>query len=141
MYQNNQPVIPKKSVINPPPPPCLSFTPISISHSPSLSLSFCRLCKCSLTEEDCAAVVSAMTTNPSHLKELDLSGNTVGNTGVTLLSALLQDSNCSLEQLKYIVFSHCWKNWSDEFEKNNSFKADLFTNHKHNVSTNWLNEI
>ncbi|XP_053090938.1 uncharacterized protein LOC113534387 isoform X2 [Pangasianodon hypophthalmus] len=58
------------------------------------------LCKCSLTEEDCAAVVSALRTNPSHLKELDLSENKIGNTGVKELSALLQNSNCTLEKLK-----------------------------------------
>ncbi|MCJ8732981.1 hypothetical protein PDJAM_G00217860 [Pangasius djambal] len=58
------------------------------------------LCKCSLTEEDCAAVVSALRTNPSHLKELDLSDNTIGSTGMKELSALLQNSNCTLEILK-----------------------------------------
>ncbi|XP_072564380.1 NACHT, LRR and PYD domains-containing protein 3-like isoform X1 [Paramormyrops kingsleyae] len=58
------------------------------------------LCKCGLTEADCAAVVSALRTNPSHLKDLDLSDNTVGNTGVKELSALLHNSNCILEQLK-----------------------------------------
>ncbi|XP_053479729.1 protein NLRC5 isoform X3 [Ictalurus furcatus] len=58
------------------------------------------LCKCSLTEEDCAAVVSALRTNPSLLKELDLSENTVGNTGVKELSDLLQNPNCTLEILK-----------------------------------------
>ncbi|MCJ8750258.1 hypothetical protein PDJAM_G00260460 [Pangasius djambal] len=60
------------------------------------------LCKCSLTEGDCAAVVAALRTNPSHLKELDLSENTVGNTGVKELSDLLQNSNCALEILKIL---------------------------------------
>ncbi|KAK3569562.1 hypothetical protein QTP86_001259 [Hemibagrus guttatus] len=32
-----------------------------------------KLCKCSITEDDCTAVVSALGLNPSHLKELDLS--------------------------------------------------------------------
>ncbi|XP_053478318.1 protein NLRC5-like [Ictalurus furcatus] len=58
------------------------------------------LCNCSLTEEDCAAVVSALRTNPSLLKELDLSENTIGNTGVKELSDLLQNPNCTLEILK-----------------------------------------
>ncbi|KAF4071801.1 hypothetical protein AMELA_G00266960 [Ameiurus melas] len=58
------------------------------------------LCKCSLSEEDCAAVVSALRTNPSLLKELDLSENTIGNTGVKELSDLLQNPNCTLEILK-----------------------------------------
>ncbi|XP_053534226.1 uncharacterized protein LOC108264148 isoform X4 [Ictalurus punctatus] len=59
-----------------------------------------KLCKCSLTEEDCTAVVSALRTNPSLLKELDLSENTIGNTGVKELSDLLQNPNCTLEKLK-----------------------------------------
>ncbi|KAK3548961.1 hypothetical protein QTP70_021770, partial [Hemibagrus guttatus] len=59
-----------------------------------------RLCKCSLTEDDCTAVVSALGLNPSHLKELDLSDNTLGDTGVKQLSDLLQNSHCTLEKLK-----------------------------------------
>ncbi|KAK2847643.1 hypothetical protein Q7C36_009325 [Tachysurus vachellii] len=58
------------------------------------------LYKCSLTEDDCTAVVSALRTNPSHLKELDLSDNTIGDTGVKQLCDLLKTSNCSLENLK-----------------------------------------
>ncbi|XP_058243403.1 uncharacterized protein LOC131351815 [Hemibagrus wyckioides] len=58
------------------------------------------LCNCSLTEYDCAAVVSALRTNPSHLKELDLSDNTIGDTGMKQISDLLKDSNCTLEKLK-----------------------------------------
>ncbi|KAI5086111.1 NLR family CARD domain-containing protein 3 isoform X18, partial [Silurus meridionalis] len=60
------------------------------------------LCKCSLTEEDCADVVAALRTNPSHLQELDLSDNTVGSRGVKELSDLLQNSNCTLKILKIV---------------------------------------
>ncbi|XP_060780502.1 LOW QUALITY PROTEIN: protein NLRC5-like [Neoarius graeffei] len=59
-----------------------------------------KLCKCRLSEEDCGAVVSALRTNPSHLKELDLSENTIGDSGVKELSDLLHNSNCTLEKLK-----------------------------------------
>ncbi|KAB5513556.1 hypothetical protein PHYPO_G00249090 [Pangasianodon hypophthalmus] len=72
----------------------------ALLQDPHYRLQKLTLCKCSLTEEDCAAVVSALRTNPSHLKELDLSENTIGNTGVKELSALLQNSNCTLEKLK-----------------------------------------
>ncbi|XP_058243320.1 protein NLRC5-like isoform X5 [Hemibagrus wyckioides] len=58
------------------------------------------LCKCSLSEDDCTAVVSALRTNPSHLKELDLSHNTIGDTGMKQISDLLQNSNCTLETLR-----------------------------------------
>ncbi|XP_060780506.1 NACHT, LRR and PYD domains-containing protein 3-like [Neoarius graeffei] len=59
-----------------------------------------KLCQCRLSEEDCGAVVSALRTNPSHLKELDLSENTIGDSGVKELSDLLHNSNCTLEKLK-----------------------------------------
>ncbi|KAK3570175.1 hypothetical protein QTP86_015308 [Hemibagrus guttatus] len=59
-----------------------------------------RLCSCSLTEDDCTAVVSALGTNPSHLKELDLSDNTIGDTGVKQLSDLLKDPQCRTEKLR-----------------------------------------
>ncbi|KAK3548695.1 hypothetical protein QTP70_016573, partial [Hemibagrus guttatus] len=59
-----------------------------------------KLCKCSITEDDCTAVVSALGLNPSHLKELDLSDNTLGDTGVKQLSDLLQNSHCTLKRLK-----------------------------------------
>ncbi|KAK3570339.1 hypothetical protein QTP86_017279 [Hemibagrus guttatus] len=68
----------------------------------SHSLSRLKLCKCSLTEDDCTAVVSALGLNPSHLKELDLSDNTIGDTGVKQLSDLLQNSHCTLEKLKIL---------------------------------------
>ncbi|KAK3548697.1 hypothetical protein QTP70_016989, partial [Hemibagrus guttatus] len=61
-----------------------------------------KLCKCSITEDDCTAVVSALGLNPSHLKELDLSDNTIGDTGVKQLSDLLQNSHCTLEKLKIL---------------------------------------
>ncbi|KAB5574582.1 hypothetical protein PHYPO_G00210610, partial [Pangasianodon hypophthalmus] len=72
----------------------------ALLQDPHYRLQKLTLCKCSLTEEDCAAVVSALRTNSSHLKELDLSENTIGSTGVKELSALLQNSNCTLEKLK-----------------------------------------
>ncbi|KAF7698743.1 hypothetical protein HF521_003485 [Silurus meridionalis] len=68
--------------------------------NPECKLQKLQLCKCSLTEEDCADVVAALRTNPSHLQELDLSDNTVGSRGVKELSDLLQNSNCTLEKLK-----------------------------------------
>ncbi|KAK3570181.1 hypothetical protein QTP86_015886 [Hemibagrus guttatus] len=72
----------------------------ALLQDPHYRLQKLTLCKCSLTEDDCTAVVSALGLNPSHLKELDLSDNTLGDTGVKQLSDLLQNSHCTLEKLK-----------------------------------------
>ncbi|KAL1277563.1 hypothetical protein QQF64_024236, partial [Cirrhinus molitorella] len=44
---------------------------------------------CMVTEEGCAALASALSLNPSHLRELDLSYNHPGESGVKLLSITL----------------------------------------------------
>ncbi|KAI4874447.1 hypothetical protein NFI96_005556, partial [Prochilodus magdalenae] len=57
------------------------------------------LFNCSITEEGCTALVSALKSNPSHLRELNLSCNKPGESGVKLLSDLLKDPHCKLEKL------------------------------------------
>ncbi|KAI4899972.1 hypothetical protein NFI96_015155 [Prochilodus magdalenae] len=61
------------------------------------------LSHCRITEEGCAALVSALKSNPSHLRELDLSWNNPGKSGVKLLSDLLEDPHCKLEKLHPLV--------------------------------------
>ncbi|KAM4633742.1 NACHT, LRR and PYD domains-containing protein 3-like [Polymixia lowei] len=56
-------------------------------RSTNCQLQKLRLSGCLLTEEGCASLASALTTNPSHLKELDLSYNHPGDSGVKLLAA------------------------------------------------------
>ncbi|XP_048022601.1 NLR family CARD domain-containing protein 3-like isoform X2 [Megalobrama amblycephala] len=58
-----------------------------------------QLSKCGVTVKGCAALASALRSNPSQLRELDLSLNTVGDRGVKLLSDLLKDPHCKLEKL------------------------------------------
>uniref|UniRef100_A0A3B4XRT6 NACHT domain-containing protein n=1 Tax=Seriola lalandi dorsalis TaxID=1841481 RepID=A0A3B4XRT6_SERLL len=61
----------------------------------------CRLSNCLITEDGCASLASALTSNFSHLRELDLSYNHPGDTGVKLLSAGLEDLNWRLDTLRY----------------------------------------
>ncbi|XP_026063551.1 NACHT, LRR and PYD domains-containing protein 3-like isoform X1 [Carassius auratus] len=56
--------------------------------SPNCQLNKLRLSQCLVTAEGCAALASALSLNPSHLRELDLSYNHPGESGVKLLSHL-----------------------------------------------------
>ncbi|XP_078147493.1 NLR family CARD domain-containing protein 3-like isoform X2 [Centroberyx gerrardi] len=67
--------------------------------SPHCRLETLRLSGCLLTEEGCASLASALSSNPSHLKELDLSYNHPGASGVKLLSAGLEDPHWRLDSL------------------------------------------
>ncbi|XP_052364606.1 LOW QUALITY PROTEIN: NLR family CARD domain-containing protein 3-like [Oncorhynchus keta] len=67
--------------------------------NPHCKLEILRLSGCLVTEEGCASLVSALRSNPSHLRELDLSYNHPGDSGVRLLSAGLEDPHCRLEKL------------------------------------------
>ncbi len=55
-----------------------------------------RLSDCSITEEGYKALASALRSNPSHLIELDLTGNDPGPSGVKELYYLLQDGRHKL---------------------------------------------
>ncbi|KTF82323.1 hypothetical protein cypCar_00042896, partial [Cyprinus carpio] len=54
---------------------------------------------CGVTDEGCSALASALRSNPSHLRELDLSENNLGDSGVKHLCAVLEDPHCKLEML------------------------------------------
>ncbi|XP_041812350.1 NACHT, LRR and PYD domains-containing protein 12-like isoform X2 [Chelmon rostratus] len=69
-------------------------------ESPHCKLETLRLSGCLVTEEGCSSLASALSFNPSHLRELDISYNHPGDSGVTLLSAGLEDPQWSLENLK-----------------------------------------
>ena len=54
-------------------------------------LCVCSLSGCLITEKGCDSLASAVTSNPSHLRKLDLSYNHPGELGVKLLMAALKD--------------------------------------------------
>ncbi|XP_031671317.1 NACHT, LRR and PYD domains-containing protein 3 isoform X1 [Oncorhynchus kisutch] len=58
------------------------------------------LADCQLIEASCELLVSALSSNPSNLRELDMSNNDLNDSGVKLLSAGLGNPHCKLETLK-----------------------------------------
>uniref|UniRef100_A0A671YZ55 B30.2/SPRY domain-containing protein n=1 Tax=Sparus aurata TaxID=8175 RepID=A0A671YZ55_SPAAU len=69
--------------------------------SPHCVLETLRLSGCLITEEGCTSLASALDSNPSHLRELDLSYNHPGDSGLKQLSARLEDPGWRLYTLGY----------------------------------------
>ncbi|XP_050959136.1 NACHT, LRR and PYD domains-containing protein 3 isoform X1 [Labeo rohita] len=67
--------------------------------SPNCQLEILRLSGCMVTQKGCGYLSSALSSNSSHLRELDLSYNHPGDSGVKPLTEKLLDSTCSLDKL------------------------------------------
>jgi len=75
---------------------------LTVSDIFIVSVCVCRLWRCNVTGEGCGYLASALCSNPSHLRELDLSLNHLRDSGVKMLSDLLKDPNCALNKLRYV---------------------------------------
>ncbi|XP_038586246.1 NLR family CARD domain-containing protein 3-like [Micropterus salmoides] len=60
-----------------------------------------RISGCGLSETHCKVVASALKSNPSHLRELDLTKNKLQDSGLKLLSDNLESPHCRLEILRF----------------------------------------
>ncbi|KAI5090313.1 NACHT, LRR and PYD domains-containing protein 12, partial [Silurus meridionalis] len=71
----------------------------AVLENPYCKLEILRLYDCGVSDEGCAALASALRSNPSHLRELNLTGNKVGESGVKFLSDLKDDKRYKLQTL------------------------------------------
>ncbi|KAK2859753.1 hypothetical protein Q5P01_004373 [Channa striata] len=69
-------------------------------EGPHCGLETLRLSFCSLSEIFCDSLVSALKSNPSPLRELELNGNNLKDSGAKLLCAGLESPHCKLETLR-----------------------------------------
>ncbi|XP_062396770.1 NACHT, LRR and PYD domains-containing protein 3-like [Sardina pilchardus] len=76
-------------------------------RDPQCKLDTLRLSGCLITHEGCSRLSSALKSNPSYLKLLDLSYNHPGDSGVRELTDRLNDPGCKLETLRYDHGGEC----------------------------------
>ncbi|XP_061581989.1 NLR family CARD domain-containing protein 3-like [Cololabis saira] len=77
-------------------------------ESPHCKLESLRLSGCLISEEESASLISALTSNPSHLRELDLSYNHPGESAGKRLSAGLDDPRWRLDTLRVEPAGQRW---------------------------------
>ncbi|KAL7880971.1 hypothetical protein SRHO_G00032250 [Serrasalmus rhombeus] len=73
---------------------------LSLSLLQPSALSSLPATRCGYAYPSLLQFITALISNPSHLRELDLSYNHPGESGVKLLSDLLEDPHCALEKLQ-----------------------------------------
>ncbi|XP_043080770.1 NACHT, LRR and PYD domains-containing protein 12-like isoform X2 [Puntigrus tetrazona] len=72
-------------------------------QDPHCKLEKLLLSECSIGEKACVTLISALMSNPSHIRALNLSNNELGHSGVKQISDLLQNPQCKLEKLRFVI--------------------------------------
>lgn len=76
----------------------LSSKTLSLTDYAMLML-LCRLSFCGITDKGCSDLASALSSNPSHLRQLDLSYNYLQESGAKLITLQQDNPLCKLEKL------------------------------------------
>ncbi|XP_047663757.1 NACHT, LRR and PYD domains-containing protein 3-like isoform X1 [Tachysurus fulvidraco] len=69
----------------------------AVLENPHCKLETLRLCDCEISDEGCAALRSALRSNPSHLRQLDLYWNDLGDSGKELLYRIKDEYHHKLQ--------------------------------------------
>ncbi|XP_050923327.1 ribonuclease inhibitor [Lates calcarifer] len=70
-------------------------------ENPDCKMETLRLSSCSLSETSCASLASALKSNPSYLRKLDLWGNNLQDSDLKELCDLVESPDCRLETLRW----------------------------------------
>ncbi|XP_034018866.1 NACHT, LRR and PYD domains-containing protein 12-like isoform X2 [Thalassophryne amazonica] len=76
--------------------------------APDCKLESLRLSFCGVTVQGCVHLASALKSNPSHLRKLDLSYNYLQDSGVKLMTDHRADPSCKLEELRVDHNAECY---------------------------------
>ncbi|XP_073721839.1 NLR family CARD domain-containing protein 3-like [Misgurnus anguillicaudatus] len=87
-----------------------------VLKNPDCKLEIMRLRRCNIKDEGCVALTSALRSNPSHLRELDLSFNNLTYSGVKLISDLKDNPHYKLKT----VWRNVWVMQQDKDPKHRS---------------------
>ncbi|XP_039544874.1 NACHT, LRR and PYD domains-containing protein 3-like [Pimephales promelas] len=103
----------------------------NLLHDPRCKLEKLQLCNCSIGEDGCAALATALRSNPTHLREMNLNYNKPGVSGVKQLSGLVKDTHCKLEKLQLSdcsITEECFKALVSGLRSNPSHLRELNLN-------------
>lgn len=87
----------------------------------SLTYFLCRLSRCRVTDGGCSSLASALLSNPSHLREINLDNNNPGYSGLRLLSAVMEDPTFELETLRLGLLNCSGPSFSKTFNPDQNY--------------------